>query len=148
MPATVRRRTPPTVLIASNTFWPSARTPSATSNEIDVACLSSRTRTTAPSRIRWSRSAIRSSCRWGLQDERAAAPRADAAPGGTLAVDATTLISRPPQRRVEFGLKQFLSEPANARPHAIYQAIEPIVAEKVLVFGGAGRKLHAIRRQG
>ena len=37
--------------IASSTFWPSARTPSATSSEIDVARLSSRTRTTVPSRI-------------------------------------------------------------------------------------------------
>ena len=39
------------LLIASSTFWPSARTPSATSNEIEVAFLSSRTRATVPSRI-------------------------------------------------------------------------------------------------
>jgi hypothetical protein len=39
-------------LIASNTFWPSLRTPSATSSEIEVAFLSRRTRTTVPSRIR------------------------------------------------------------------------------------------------
>src|SRR5580658_8666662 len=37
---------------ASNTFWPSSRTPSTTSSEIDVAFLSSRTRTTVPSRIK------------------------------------------------------------------------------------------------
>ena len=37
--------------IASSTFWPSARTPSATRSEIDVARLSRRTRTTVPSRI-------------------------------------------------------------------------------------------------
>ena len=42
---------PPMLLIASNIFWPSARTPSATSNEIEVALLSSRTRATVPSRI-------------------------------------------------------------------------------------------------
>ena len=35
----------PMFLTASSTFWPSCRTPSATSREIDVACLSSRTRT-------------------------------------------------------------------------------------------------------
>ena len=39
------------LLIASSIFWPSARTPSATSNEIEVALLSSRTRATVPSRI-------------------------------------------------------------------------------------------------
>ena len=33
---------PPMLLIASSIFWPSARTPSATSNEIEVALLSSR----------------------------------------------------------------------------------------------------------
>src|SRR5208337_2977611 len=33
---------PPMLLIASSIFWPSARTPSARSNEIEVACLSSR----------------------------------------------------------------------------------------------------------
>jgi len=38
-------------LIASSTFWPSRRTPSATSNEIEVAFLSSRTRATVPSRM-------------------------------------------------------------------------------------------------
>ena len=42
---------PPMLLIASSIFWPSARTPSATSNEIGVAFLSSRTRATVPSRI-------------------------------------------------------------------------------------------------
>ena len=36
---------------ASSTFWPSRRTPRTTSSEIDVAFLSSRTRTTVPSRI-------------------------------------------------------------------------------------------------
>jgi hypothetical protein len=40
------------LLIASNTFWPSARTPRTTSSEIEVALRSSRTRTTVPSRIR------------------------------------------------------------------------------------------------
>ena len=39
-------------LIASSTFWPSWRTPSTTSSEIEVALRSSRTRTTVPSRIR------------------------------------------------------------------------------------------------
>ena len=38
----------PMFLIASNTFWPSARTPMTTSSEI--ALRSSRTRTTVPSR--------------------------------------------------------------------------------------------------
>ena len=42
---------PPMFLTASNTFWPSARTPMTTSSEIDVALRSSRTRTTVPSRI-------------------------------------------------------------------------------------------------
>jgi hypothetical protein len=42
---------PPMLRIASSTFWPSARTPSATRSEIDVARLSSRTRTSGPSRI-------------------------------------------------------------------------------------------------
>ena len=42
---------PPMDLIASSTFWPSARTPSATSSETEVAFLSSRTRATVPSRI-------------------------------------------------------------------------------------------------
>src|SRR5260370_27199492 len=40
------------VLTASSTFWPSSRTPSTTRSEIDVAFLSSRTRTTVPSRIK------------------------------------------------------------------------------------------------
>ena len=39
---------PPMLLIASSIFRPSARTPSATSNEIEVALLSSRTRATVP----------------------------------------------------------------------------------------------------
>jgi hypothetical protein len=43
---------PPMLLIASSTFWPSARTPRTTSSEIEVALRSSRTRTTVPSRIR------------------------------------------------------------------------------------------------
>ena len=43
---------PPMFLIASSTFWPSSRTPSTTSSEIEVALRSSRTRTTVPSRIR------------------------------------------------------------------------------------------------
>src|SRR5262245_66183921 len=42
---------PPMLLAASNTFWPSVRTPITTSSEIDVAFRSSRTRTTVPSRI-------------------------------------------------------------------------------------------------
>jgi hypothetical protein len=37
---------PPMLLIASRTFWPSARTPMTTSSEIEVALRSSRTRTT------------------------------------------------------------------------------------------------------
>ena len=40
----------PMLLIASNTFWPSARTPITTSGEIAVAFRSSRTPTTVPSR--------------------------------------------------------------------------------------------------
>src|SRR5271166_3848605 len=43
---------PPMDLIASSTFWPSARTPSATSSETAVAFRSSRTRATVPSRIK------------------------------------------------------------------------------------------------
>jgi len=39
------------LLIASSTFWPSARPPSAASSEIEVVFLSSRTRATVPSRI-------------------------------------------------------------------------------------------------
>ena len=39
----------PMALTASKTFWPSARTPMTTSNEIAVALRSSRTRTTVPS---------------------------------------------------------------------------------------------------
>ena len=42
---------PPMLLIASSTFWPSARTPITTSSEIEVALRSSRTRTTVPSRM-------------------------------------------------------------------------------------------------
>ena len=42
---------PPMFLSASNTFWPSSRTPRTTSNDIEVALRSSRTRTTVPSRI-------------------------------------------------------------------------------------------------
>ena len=42
---------PPMLLIASSTFWPSARTPITTSSEIAVALRSSRTRTTVPSRM-------------------------------------------------------------------------------------------------
>src|ERR1700730_3700611 len=42
---------PPMFLTANRTFWPSCRTPSATRSEIDVAFLSSRTRTTVPSRM-------------------------------------------------------------------------------------------------
>ena len=41
----------PCFLSASNTFWPSSRTPMTTSNDIEVALRSSRTRTTVPSRI-------------------------------------------------------------------------------------------------
>ena len=40
------------LLIASRTFCPSCLTPSATRSEIEVAFLSSRTRTTVPSRMR------------------------------------------------------------------------------------------------
>jgi hypothetical protein len=40
------------LLIASSTFWASARTQRITSSEIEVALRSSRTRTTVPSRIR------------------------------------------------------------------------------------------------
>jgi hypothetical protein len=43
---------PPLFFTASSTFWPSWRTPSATKREIEVAFLSSRTRTTVPSRMR------------------------------------------------------------------------------------------------
>src|SRR5205807_5335953 len=42
---------PPMFLTASSTFWPSCLTPRATRSEIDVAFLSSLTRTTVPSRI-------------------------------------------------------------------------------------------------
>src|SRR5205814_210698 len=42
---------PPMLLIASSTFWPSSRTPRTTSSEMEVALRSSRTRTTVPSRI-------------------------------------------------------------------------------------------------
>ena len=42
---------PPMLLIASNTFWPSARTPMTTRSEMEVALRSSRTRTTVPSRM-------------------------------------------------------------------------------------------------
>jgi hypothetical protein len=42
---------PPMLLSANNTFWPSSRTPMTTSNDIEVALRSSRTRTTVPSRI-------------------------------------------------------------------------------------------------
>src|SRR3984893_8822004 len=42
---------PPMFLTANRTFCPSCRTPSATRSEIDVAFLSSRTRTTVPSRM-------------------------------------------------------------------------------------------------
>ena len=38
-------------IVQSRTCWPSARTPSTTSSEIEVALRSSRTRTTVPSRI-------------------------------------------------------------------------------------------------
>ena len=40
---------PPMFFTASNSFWPSSRTPSTTRSETDVAFLSSRTRTTVPS---------------------------------------------------------------------------------------------------
>ena len=43
---------PPMLLIASSTFWPSARTPRTTSNEIEVALRSSRTRAKVLSRSR------------------------------------------------------------------------------------------------
>src|ERR1700719_1818452 len=39
------------ILDRQRIFWPSCRTPSATSSEMDVAFRSSRTRTTVPSRI-------------------------------------------------------------------------------------------------
>src|SRR4051812_28466735 len=42
---------PPMLLIASSTFWPSSRTPMTTSSEMEVALRSSRTPTTAPSRM-------------------------------------------------------------------------------------------------
>src|SRR5215207_5251482 len=42
---------PPMLLIASSTFWPSSRTPRTTRSEMEVALRSSRTRTTVPSRI-------------------------------------------------------------------------------------------------
>jgi len=57
----------PMFLIASNTVWPSARTPKETSSEIEVICLSSRTRTTVPSMINrtmgssWSERAVQAS---------------------------------------------------------------------------------------
>jgi hypothetical protein len=42
---------PPIFLTASRTFWPSRRTPSATSSDREVDLRSRRTRTTVPSRI-------------------------------------------------------------------------------------------------
>ena len=42
---------PSTLLIGSNIFWPSSRTPIATSSEMEVALRSSRTPTTVPSRM-------------------------------------------------------------------------------------------------
>jgi len=75
-------------------------------------------------------------------------PRADAAFGRSLDLNPAALISRTPQRRVEFGFQKFLYEAANARSHPIFQGIKPIVAEKMLVLGGAGRRLRAIHRHG
>jgi hypothetical protein len=43
---------PPMFLTANRTFWPSCLTPRPTSKEIEVDFLSSRTRTTVPSRIK------------------------------------------------------------------------------------------------
>ena len=75
-------------------------------------------------------------------------PRADAALGRPLAVKPATLVSRPSQRRAEFGLKQFLNKAPNARPHPTFQRIAPIVAEKTLLLRGANRRLRAIHRHG
>jgi hypothetical protein len=74
--------------------------------------------------------------------------RAGGALGRSLDLNPAALISRPPQRRVEFGFQKLLDEPANARPHPIFQGIEPIGKKKMLVFGGAGGRLHAIHRHG
>jgi hypothetical protein len=71
-------------------------------------------------------------------------PRADAAPCATLAVNATALISRPPQRGVEFGFQKLLDEAADARPYPVFQRIEPIIAQKMPVLDGAGGRLYAI----
>jgi hypothetical protein len=77
-----------------------------------------------------------------------AVSRAAGAPGGTAGVNATALISGSPQRRIEFGFQKLLYEAANTRPHSTFQRIEPIVAEKMLVLGGAGGRLRAIHHHG
>jgi hypothetical protein len=58
------------------------------------------------------------------------------------------LISRTAQRSVEFGFKWVLAEAANARPHALFQGIEPVVEKKMLAFRGDETGPRAIRCHG
>ena len=57
-------------------------------------------------------------------------------------------MTRPSQSGVEFGFEKLFYEAANARPHPIFQGIEPIIAEKLFAFGGAWGGHCAIRRHG
>ena len=57
-----------------------------------------------------------------------AVTRAGRALGRLVADRNGTFISPPSQSRVEFGFEQILYEATNARPHPIFQGIEPIIA--------------------
>jgi hypothetical protein len=74
--------------------------------------------------------------------------RAGRALGRLIARHHGTFISRPSQRRVEFGFEKLLDKPANARPHPVFKGIEPIIAEKMLTFRGACCGPCAIRCHG
>ena len=77
-----------------------------------------------------------------------AVPRAGGALGGAVTANVRSFVARPPQRGVEFGLQKLLYEAANARANPAFQGIEPIIAQKMIVSGGACGSLRAISRHG
>jgi hypothetical protein len=76
------------------------------------------------------------------------APAAHNALGRTVAAHPRPFVPIPSQGGVEFGFEKLLDERANARGRPIFKGIEPIIAEKILAFGRANRRLRAIHCHG
>ena len=73
-----------------------------------------------------------------------AVARANSASGRIVSAYPKPFVPIPAEGGVEFGFEKLLNEATNARPHPCFQGIKPIIAEKMLAFGGADRRLRAI----